>query len=578
MSAWTTRRARRKQKVHARIEDEERLGNTEIGKLRHRFIRIAMVAISLILLFILLVINGTMAAIINVNLSRSLMRIAGEQPDGYYSQSDAQLDQSLGAQLMPNVRITSVDYYVLTIDSDGTVLSTDVHTMSELSAEQEAEMVHRTEERNPTLQPGRTVKFTYDGESYAARVVDKDAQAQAKAKADEIASAASSSAASSSASSSSSQSGSASASPSSSSSSSTTSTMSSASSASSSESASASPSESATASSGSSSASVSASASSAATSSGTASSTSSSRDSSSPSSSPTSSAYNANADTTGSAEESANTLDIVYLNYTDVHNWQRQLLDMSIIVALLSLVVFWMVVVSLSRRAVEPSIKTLRTQKRFITNASHELKTPVSIISADAEVLEAVNGENEWTRSIINQSQRLNDLISALVSLTKAGENEKFQLADVDMTALATKAAQDFTPVIEQAGKRLETHIAPDVHARAELRSITEVVNILLDNSAKYCDDGGMIDVTLAPRQGIRGGVTLTVSNDYKDGAGKDYSKFFERFYRADESHNSGKQGFGIGLAMAQELVTRMNGTMGASWHDGRISFTVNLH
>lgn len=267
----------------------------------------------------------------------------------------------------------------------------------------------------------------------------------------------------------------------------------------------------------------------------------------------------------------------MFLNYTEVHNWQRQLLDMSVIIAFLSVFVFWLVVVSLSRRAVEPSIKTLQTQKRFITNASHELKTPVSIISADAEVLEAVNGENEWTRSIINQSKRLNDLISALVSLTKAGENEKFHLADVDMTQLATKAAQDFAPVIQQAGKTLQTHIQDDVHAQAELRSITEVLNILLDNSAKYCDDGGMVDITLAPRQGIRGGVALTVSNDYKDGAGQDYSRFFERFYRADESHNSGKQGFGIGLAMAQELVTRMNGTVDASWHDGRISFTVNL-
>ena len=372
-------------------------------------------------------------------------------------------------------------------------------------------MVSLTVLHNPALEPGRTVKFSYAGESYAARVVDKEAQTQAKAEASAGASDSASSPSASSASSLPSPSSPASAS------------------------------------------SVSA----------------------SPAPSPTSSAYNAGSDDDASVQDG--TIDIVFLNYTEVHNWQRQLLDMSVIIAFLSVFVFWLVVVSLSRRAVEPSIKTLQTQKRFITNASHELKTPVSIISADAEVLEAVNGENEWTRSIINQSKRLNDLISALVSLTKAGENEKFHLADVDMTQLATKAAQDFAPVIQQAGKTLQTHIQDDVHAQAELRSITEVLNILLDNSAKYCDDGGMVDITLTPRQGIRGGVALTVSNDYKDGAGQDYSRFFERFYRADESHNSGKQGFGIGLAMAQELVTRMNGTVDASWHDGRISFTVNL-
>lgn len=553
MSAWSVRRAKRRERVSRRIKDEEKLGNTEIGRLRHRFIRIAMIAISVILLFILIIINGTMGVIININLNRSLIRIAGEQPDGYYTQADEGALQSLGAQLMPNVRITSVDYYVLTVDTNGTVLSTDAHTMSELTAVQEADMVSLTVLHNPTLEPGRTVKFSYAGESYAARVVDKEAQTQAKAEASAGASASASSSAASAAASASSSSASAS----------------------SSEPSSASASEPAAGSSSSSTSVSAAPSPSSSSSPSTRSSRSSASQSASPAPSPTSSAYNADNDDDAPVQDG--TIDIVFLNYTEVHNWQRQLLDMSVIIAFLSVFVFWLVVVSLSRRAVEPSIKTLQTQKRFITNASHELKTPVSIISADAEVLEAVNGENEWTRSIINQSKRLNDLISALVSLTKAGENEKFHLADVDMTQLATKAAQDFAPVIQQAGKTLQTHIQDDVHAQAELRSITEVLNILLDNSAKYCDDGGMVDITLAPRQGIRGGVALTVSNDYKDGAGQDYSRFFERFYRADESHNSGKQGFGIGLAMAQELVTRMNGTVDASWHDGRISFTVNL-
>lgn len=567
MSAWSVRRAKRRERVSRRIKDEEKLGNTEIGRLRHRFIRIAMIAISVILLFILIIINGTMGVIININLNRSLIRIAGEQPDGYYTQADEGALQSLGAQLMPNVRITSVDYYVLTVDTNGTVLSTDAHTMSELTAVQEADMVSLTVLHNPALEPGRTVKFSYAGESYAARVVDKEAQTQAKAEASVGASDSSSSA-----SASSSEPSSASTSEPAAGSLSSSASASAAPSASSSSAAS---SPSASSSSQASSAASSSSASSSPSSSSTRSSRSSDSESASPAPSPTSSAYNAGSDDDVSVQDG--TIDIVFLNYTEVHNWQRQLLDMSVIIAFLSVFVFWLVVVSLSRRAVEPSIKTLQTQKRFITNASHELKTPVSIISADAEVLEAVNGENEWTRSIINQSKRLNDLISALVSLTKAGENEKFHLADVDMTQLATKAAQDFAPVIQQAGKTLQTHIQDDVHAQAELRSITEVLNILLDNSAKYCDDGGMVDITLAPRQGIRGGVALTVSNDYKDGAGQDYSRFFERFYRADESHNSGKQGFGIGLAMAQELVTRMNGTVDASWHDGRISFTVNL-
>lgn len=265
---------------------------------------------------------------------------------------------------------------------------------------------------------------------------------------------------------------------------------------------------------------------------------------------------------------------LTVLDYTEEFSWQMRLLWVSIGIGLLSLLVFLAVISLLSSRAIEPTVRTMENQKRFITNASHELKTPVAIISADAEVLEAVNGENEWTESILNQSRRLNELISALVQLTKASEDERFALCDVDCSSIAKEAADSYRPVIERRGKHLLDDIEPNIHAQAEPKALLEVVNILLDNASKYCDDDGVVTIGLH-RQGRR--VQLVVANDYAAGEHVDYTRFFERFYRADESHNSSKEGFGIGLAMARELTRRMHGDISASWEQGRIEFIVTV-
>lgn len=504
-------------KMASRVRDERRIGHSQIGQLRRKFIRISTLAIAIILVTILLIINGAMSLFIGITLDRSLARIAGENPDAYVT--DGSADNSLAAQFIPSLRTGTVDYYVFTVDADGNLVRSSAHAMSDLSASAEQELMSRLLAHNPDLQSDRTVKFEYDGEYFAVRVVDKNAQEEAKAEAS-----------------------------SSSSPDRATPTTSAPSSSSSSP---------ASAASGSSTAS-------------------SATPSPSSSSAKSPSAYNAASDGSGTGSEPG-TADIIFLNYTEIRSWQRQLRNLSTAVALLALLVFWLIVVSLSRRAIEPTVRTMENQKRFITNASHELKTPVAIISADAEVLEMMNGENEWTQSIINQSKRLNDLISALVRLTKAGESQRFELTDVDISQVASDAAASFRPVIEQHGLTLDTRIDEGIAAKAEPQSITEIVNILLDNSAKYCDEGGTVTISAASRGGLRSGATLTVSNDYKAGEGQDYSRFFERFYRADESHNSKKEGFGIGLAMAKELVTRMNGTLTVDWRDGRIAFTVTL-
>lgn len=253
-------------------------------------------------------------------------------------------------------------------------------------------------------------------------------------------------------------------------------------------------------------------------------------------------------------------------------------LKYSLLFGFLSIVVFVAIVSVLSKRAIRPFIRNMENQKRFITNAGHELKTPIAIISANAEALELLCGKSEWTENILKQVERQSKLINDLITLTKVSEvsPKDVALSDMDLSAAVREAVQAFQPVIDDAGRKTELRIAEGVTAKAEPRFFGELVNILLDNAAKYCDDGGTVRVSLAPRKNGKGAV-LAVSNDYRDGAHTDYSRFFERFYRGDASHSSAKAGYGIGLSMAEDLAKLLKGRISVRWDRGIITFQVEL-
>jgi len=243
------------------------------------------------------------------------------------------------------------------------------------------------------------------------------------------------------------------------------------------------------------------------------------------------------------------------------------------------IVLYMLVLAPLCHLAVKPFVQNMENQKRFITNAGHELKTPIAIISANAEAMELISGKNQWTESILKQARRLSNLTSDLIFLSKVGEGSHSEmiLTSVDMSRTVAAVAESFQTVAHDQGKELTSHIVPDIHGRAEEKWLYEVVNILVDNAVKYCDDGGVIDVTLTTGKRNKG-VVITVSNDYAEGANEDYSRFFERFYRGDVSHNSQKAGYGIGLSMAAEIVKAMKGNVTVTYKEGRILFVVKLN
>ena len=285
--------------------------------------------------------------------------------------------------------------------------------------------------------------------------------------------------------------------------------------------------------------------------------------------------------------ESGGTI-VVYLDRTEQLSLMRRVL-----ISVLSILGFgtflsFFIMRLLSKGFVRTEMENVEKQKQFITNASHELKTPLAVIKANTEMQEMMDGESEWSQSTLRQVDRMTGLIGNLVQIARAQEMTDGELAPTDIAAAVSETADSFAPVAASDGKKLEKEIPDSLVIKSSDSSMRQLTSLLVDNAIKYCDDGGTIKVELARS---RRGAVLTVSNDYAEGANVDYTRFFERFYRQDEAHTisagtvtgssegssgerTGKSGYGIGLSIAESLVKSMMGSIDVSWNKGRILFT----
>jgi two component system histidine kinase len=270
---------------------------------------------------------------------------------------------------------------------------------------------------------------------------------------------------------------------------------------------------------------------------------------------------------------------IVVLDTTSYIEDRADLIDTSVFIFFSNLAFFIIIFVIFSGKVMMPFMENYRNQKAFITNAGHELKTPLAIISANNELCEMIGGENEWTKSTKEQVERMTDLINRLVVLARFEEKseEKSDVAEknINFSDIVTKSANSFKSMAIKGGKNFESNIQKNLCISGDDGAIYELVNILIDNANKYCDDCGTVGVGL-----LQHGITfkkakLVVYNTYKSGKGVDYSRFFERFYREDKSHNSNVSGYGVGLSIAGNIVKRHKGKIHISYKNDTIYFNV---
>ena len=267
----------------------------------------------------------------------------------------------------------------------------------------------------------------------------------------------------------------------------------------------------------------------------------------------------------------------VFLNETIIFDRFWLLFRVAIVLGIGALIVFALVLILVSGKAIKPIVDTYHKQQEFITNAGHELKTPLAVISANTEMEEILGNNSEWNESNKEQVAKLTKLINRLISLARAGETGEITLSKVNFTEIVEDVTKDFKSVMKKNDLTYQVSIREGINVLAEKHSLAEVVNILLDNAQKYCDPHGKVKVKLAKGGTLNKYAVLRVENTYKEGKGKDYSHFFDRFYRDDKSHNSKKGGFGIGLAMAQELVQAFHGRISVHHKGEDIIFIVSI-
>lgn len=267
---------------------------------------------------------------------------------------------------------------------------------------------------------------------------------------------------------------------------------------------------------------------------------------------------------------------VLFLNRSRELNGVRSFAKTSLGVALIGIICVFLLVVLLSKRAIKPIAESYEKQKRFITDASHELKTPLTIINSSTEVLELTQGENEWTDSIKSQVSRLTKLTNDLVSLTRIDESgNKLTKTDFSLSDAISETIEPFRSLAQTEGKRFELNCPGNITYCGNEESIRKLAVILADNAIKYSDDGGSISVSV--KQTGRGTVLRffnTVDNIEKG----NHDELFERFYRADISRNSATGGYGIGLSIANSIVQAHHGKISARSEDGKsLAITVTL-
>ena len=259
----------------------------------------------------------------------------------------------------------------------------------------------------------------------------------------------------------------------------------------------------------------------------------------------------------------------------EISNFQTVLIT-TVSVSGLGLAAVFVLVVIFSRMVFRPVEESIQKQKRFITDASHELKTPLTIIDANTEVMEMESGQSQWTKSTRKQIQRLTGLVQQLVTLSRLDEEKGLQdIAEFDLSEAVSESVQPYEALAQTKEKNLTLNIEGSLMYTGDEKSIRQLSGILMDNAVKYSSEKGNIALTLK-KKGKK--ILLEVYNDADGLPQGKLDVLFERFYRLDSSRNSGTGGSGIGLSVAKAIVQAHKGKITAENKTGNgLTITVLL-
>ena len=263
---------------------------------------------------------------------------------------------------------------------------------------------------------------------------------------------------------------------------------------------------------------------------------------------------------------------VAFIDNTIIDASMKMLLRNVLIVGGAAIVVLFFVSIVLSKKIIRPLEENDKQQKQFISDAGHELKTPVAVISTNAELLSRELGENEWLANIQYENERMGDLVKQLLDLSKA-ENTETPMEIVDFSRVITGEVLAFESFAFDQGKMIQSDIDEGIHVVGNQIQLTQLISILLDNAVRH-GAGSEIELSLK-RQGHS--AVFNIANDGDEIPPEKLEHLFDRFYRVDEARNSESHHYGLGLSIAKAVVEKHGGSIVVSSRNGRVRFTVSI-
>lgn len=264
---------------------------------------------------------------------------------------------------------------------------------------------------------------------------------------------------------------------------------------------------------------------------------------------------------------------VSFMDNTIIRESMNTLFRYTLIFGGVAIVALYFLAVYLAKKIVTPLEESYQKQKQFISDAGHELKTPVSVVSANAELLSREIGDNQWLMNIQYENERMGKLVGQLLELART-ENVKPQREYLDLSRLVAGGVLPFESVAYENGLTLNSQIADGIVALGNSTQLSQLVSILIDNAIRHSQNGKEVFISLTH---TRSNAVLSVINDGEPIPQEQMAQLFERFYRADEARNGEDKHYGLGLAIAKAIVEAHHGKIEVSCYDGKVCFTVQV-
>ena len=264
---------------------------------------------------------------------------------------------------------------------------------------------------------------------------------------------------------------------------------------------------------------------------------------------------------------------VTFMDNTVINESAITLFRYTLIFGGVALVLFFFLSMYLAKRIVNPLEESYQKQKQFISDAGHELKTPVSVVSANAELLSREIGDNQWLQNIQYENERMGMLVGQLLDLART-ENVTPQMEHIDFSRLVAGEALPFESVAFEKGLTLNTNITSNIGVIGNSTQLKQIVSILLDNAIRHSKGGGEVWLTLTKEHGV---AKLSVINKGDEIPAEQRDHIFERFYRVDTARNGEDKHYGLGLAIAKAITTTHKGNIAMHCFDGFVEFKLQI-